>query len=155
MSSRYTLGMKRHPSLQPLSRDHHHGLVEARALRWALSGRAGTLHGARTSLLGEWSRRLAAHFDDEERWLVAFIPDAADALRLRAEHGELRDRIATLSRADVEIEPDRELLASIAERLHDHIRWEETHLFPAIEESVGASTLAALGERIAERRVTR
>lgn len=148
---RYTVRVKRHVSLQPLSRDHHHGLIEARTLRWALSGRAGTPRDARKSLLSAWSRLLAAHFDDEERWVAALIRDADDARRLRADHDELRHLVRELARDDIDSEPDHELLGTIAARLHDHIRWEEEHLFPAIEASANADELSTLGRQLAER----
>lgn len=144
--------MKRHESLRPLSRDHHHGLVEARALRWALSGRAGTLAGARASVLVAWKRLLSAHFDDEERWIVALIPDPADARRLRAEHDELRHLFGELVRSSEVADPDRDLLATIASRIDDHIRWEEGHLFPTIEATASATALATLGRQLAESR---
>ena len=148
---RYTVGVKRHVSLQPLSRDHHHGLVEARAVRWALSGRAGTPRAARVSMLAAWTRLLAAHFDDEERWLVALVPDPSDARRLRADHDEIRRLIGELARADADTEPDHELLDALATRLHDHIRWEEEHLFPSIEASASPDALRTLGRQLAER----
>jgi hemerythrin len=144
--------VKRHESLRPLSRDHHHGLVEARALRWSLSGRAGTPPGARAGLLAAWKRLLSAHFDDEERWIVALIPDPADAERLRSEHDEMRRLIGELARESEDAEPDRELLGKVATLLDDHIRWEEGHLFPIIEATASAAELASLGQRLAERR---
>ncbi len=144
--------MKRHESLRPLSRDHHHGLVEARALRWALSGRAGTLRSVRASVLATWKRLLSAHFDDEERWILALIPDQADARRLRAEHDELRRLLGALAHTSEQSEPDRDLLGAIATLLDDHIRWEEGHLFPAIEATASAAALSTLGRQLADRR---
>jgi hemerythrin len=143
--------VKRHESLRPLSREHHHGLVEARALRWALSGRAGTLRAARASVLATWERLLAAHFEDEERWILGLIPDAADAQRLRAEHDELRRLLGELAREREHHEPDRDLLGTIAKRIDDHIRWEEGHLFPTIEATASAAALRTLGRQLAER----
>jgi hemerythrin len=144
--------VKRHESLRPLSRDHHHGLVEARALRWALSGRAGTLRGVRASVLAMWTRLLAAHFDDEERWILALIPDPVDAQRLRAEHDEMRRLFRALAHTSEPSEPDRGLLGQIATLLDDHIRWEEAHLFPAIEATASAAALSTLGRQLADRR---
>ena len=33
----------------------------------------------------------------------------------------------------------------LAERLHDHIRWEERQLFPAVEQAAGEEDLRPLG----------
>jgi iron-sulfur cluster repair protein YtfE (RIC family) len=141
--------VKRHESLRPLSRDHHHGLAEARALRWAVSGRAGTPREARKHLLSAWERWLSSHFEDEERWLVPLIPDPADARRLEAEHRDVRGLIEALDRAGEESEPHRDLLERIATRLHDHIRWEERQLFPSVEATASESALATLAEHLA------
>ncbi len=143
--------MKRHESLRPLSRDHHHGLAEARALRWALSGRAGTPLEARKNILSAWRRWLAPHFEDEERWIVPLIPDAADAQRLAAEHLAIRRIIESIARSDEGAAVERELLGELAMLLDDHIRWEERHLFPILERAASATALSALAANLARR----
>lgn len=142
--------MKRDPSLQPLSREHHHALAQARAIRWALSGREGTPREARAGFLGVWTSTIAPHFAAEERWILPLVPEAGDVERLRAEHEGLRAIVARVSKELPDVEPDLDLLRRLERALEEHIRWEERHLFPAIEAGAPAEALREIGERLAE-----
>ncbi len=51
--------MKRHPSLHPLSHDHHHGLVQAKRLPENAPGAAPGLPRA-------WQNDIEPHFEREE-----------------------------------------------------------------------------------------
>ena len=147
--------MKRHPDLRPLSREHHLALAEARAIRWALAGRAGTAREARASFLAAWRSLIEDHFAAEERWILPLVPRREDAQRLREEHALLRGLAERLALGGSDVEPDPELLASLARALDDHIRWEERYLFPSIEAGAAPAALAEAGEalaRIGERR---
>lgn len=124
--------MKRHPALQPFSRDHNVGLVFARRL-------------VRGDPIAEefgrfWEDELDAHFRDEEALLGPLASDAHRG-RLFAEHDEIRHLVTNLAVAD---------LADLGRRLADHIRWEERVLFPAIEASASASELIGLANRTAD-----
>lgn len=125
------VGVKRHPALQPLSREHHHALVLARRLE---RGAAGDLRRA----LDGW---LGAHVELEERVLAPHLDDER-AARLRAEHAELRRRGA-------EAGADPERLAEVGALLRAHVRWEERELFPWLEERCGRETLAELERGLA------
>lgn len=142
--------MKRDPSLQPLSREHHLALAQARAIRWALSGREGTPREARASFLAVWKSLIAEHFVAEERWILPLVPRPEDAERLRDEHERLRALVERLSEERPEAEPDLDLLRRLARALEEHIRWEERHLFPAIEAGVPPEELREAGQRLAE-----
>lgn len=123
--------MKRHASLQDLSRDHHHSLVVARRLRRASAEDAGAVAAA---FLEHWRTEGAEHFrEEEDELLPAFARhgDAEDPLvaRVLVEH--------VLIRADaqaVEERPeDLDLLHRLGERMAHHVRLEERELFPLIE----------------------
>jgi mannose-6-phosphate isomerase-like protein (cupin superfamily) len=120
--------MKRHPSLEPFSRDHNDGLIQARRLD--LDG-AAALPGFRTL----WDGDLRDHFDEEERLLLPLC-DADWGDRLRAEHAAIAARVGTAATD----EEAREL----GTLLHDHIRWEERELFPYLERRLTEATLRSL-----------
>ena len=141
--------MKRHPDLQPLSREHHLALAEARGIRWALSGREGTPRLARASMLASWRSLIADHFLAEEQWILPLVPRREDADRLREEHAHLRALVERLALGGADAEPDRELLGNLADALEAHIRWEERQLFPAIEEGAPPDALAEAGRALA------
>ena len=155
---------KRHSSLTPLSRDHHH----ARSL--ALKLRQGT----RSLLADGWthdpvlqSRRvlrfageeLAPHFAAEEEALFPFVrarlPELVPLIeRLIGEHRVMEALLANLREADG---PPPGLLERIGGELERHIRAEERELFPPCEtlggdlEGVG-DIIAMVRDREAKRR---
>ena len=137
--------MKRHPSLQPLSRDHHEALLQVQALRLAAEGGPDERRVARAQFRDLWDGWFRDHLGLEERWLPSLIPEAGDVDRLRQEHDEIRSLAAASVRGAAEAQPARALMLRLAERLHDHIRWEERHLFPAIERAAGEEELRFLG----------
>lgn len=122
--------MKRHPSLEPFSRDHNDGLILARKL---------TETGAKAlaDFRQEWDRELSDHFEEEER-LLGPLCGETDRSRLLAEHEEIR-ALGELAHQD----PEARRLGEI---LDAHIRWEERELFPRIELSASEIRLASLGQ---------
>ncbi|HEV8112314.1 MAG TPA: hemerythrin domain-containing protein [Planctomycetota bacterium] len=141
--------MKRDPNLQPLSREHHFVLAQARAIRWALSGREGTPLAARDAFLLLWNDLIARHFVAEERWILPLIERAEDVERMRHEHANLRGIADELAREGTRVEPDPERLRRLADALDDHVRWEERELFPAIEAGTSPERLREAGEGLA------
>jgi len=75
--------MKRHPALQPFSRDHNVGLVLARSLQTAPDN--GARHEVARKLLEAWDVELKDHFSEEER-LLGPLASEGMAERLRHEH---------------------------------------------------------------------
>jgi len=118
--------MKRHPALEPFSRDHNDGLILARIL---IENR----EGAAERMKQEWDRELQDHFAEEER-LLGPLATPADQQRLREEHQDLEDRINALPEGVVEL----------GEKLDAHIRWEEREFFPAVEANATEEQLAEL-----------
>ncbi len=118
--------MKRHPALEPFSRDHNDGLILARSLQLRRPG-------AETETRQAWTIELKDHFDEEER-LVGPLLEEAQRTRMIQEHREIERRIDSL--------PDE--MERLGDLLHDHIRWEERELFPWIETHATAEQLASL-----------
>jgi len=135
--------MKRHPSLQALSRDHNVGLVLARRLQ---QGSANCV----PEFLHAWHEELADHFEEEERLLINLCTEE-DANRLRHEHQVIRSFVAEFQSGNASRAPEA------GTKLHDHIRWEERVLFPTIEASASEADLEFLAkecEKIENRRST-
>ncbi len=143
--------MVRHPTLQPLSREHHLLLLQVRTLRWALAGRlsASTPHAAATELIGLWQAVALPHLDIEERVLLPFYRTHPDAepqhlARVTQDHEWLRATADDLAQCLAIQAPITPLLADMATRLHDHIRFEERVLFQHLQALFSDEALDAL-----------
>ena len=137
--------MKRHPSLQPLSRDHHEALQQVQTLRSAAESNPDDRRVTRVRFRDLWDGWFRDHLDLEERRLPLLIPTVGDIARLREEHDDIRFLAEEFVRGTAEAEPAGDLMLRLAERLYDHIRWEERQLFPAIEQATGEEKLRPLG----------
>lgn len=136
MSEFKTPPLKRHPSLQPLSRDHYVGLVQGRHLLKAAEGNAVDRRAALADFVDAWDQDIRPHFDDEER-LVAPLADEANRTRLQQEHDRLRALADEAREHRRKTDPGATWMANLGQMLTDHIRWEERDLFPAVEASSG------------------
>lgn len=146
--------MKRDPSLAPLSRDHHHALTLARALKRDASPRiVAALPSEPAALIlhvrGRFADELEPHFAAEERILVPACvahgePLRALAMRVLDDHEALRASVTGLAVDDSLA--DR--LDAFARLLDDHVRFEERSWFIAIEATLSAETLAAMTPQV-------
>jgi len=101
--------------------------------------------------LEAWRREILPHFRAEEEVLLpdfarAVAPDHPLIVRTLTEHVALRRAVRDLERARGE---QRTGAALISQILHDHIRFEERLLFPAIENTLAGEELEELGRRLA------
>lgn len=165
--------MRRHPTLVPLSDDHHQGLVQARHLSLAGTPQA-TLSPRETAaaFLRFWTEDGGQeHFRLEEEVLFPayqrqtraaesnegnqesprpprrITPLAAPIMQVLAEHVYIRGLVAELADS-FPAHVDLDLLHTLGEALHDHIRLEEQAVFPLIEESLPDPVLARLAPRL-------
>ena len=127
--------MKRHPALQPLSRDHHVALGVALRLRRATAGDATA---ARDAFLAFWREDGARHFRVEEDVLLpAFAihadPDAECVARMLMDHVRIR---AAARRLEEPGDPPVEALHELGTMLEGHVRLEEREVFPLIEDAL-------------------
>ncbi|GAB4091276.1 hemerythrin domain-containing protein [Flaviaesturariibacter terrae] len=134
--------LKRSLPLQPLSREHHEGLL----LSWKI--RQGLAKGVEPKRIGAyvlwfWERQLAGHFRREEAAFHPLFPGAPLLQRMQEEHEEIEGLLHVLEQI-----ADAALLEEIAAKVHDHIRFEERELFPWIEEQLGQEKLDALEKMI-------
>ena len=152
--------MPRHPSLVPLSHDHHHSLVLA--LRLKKGGPASqhdnwpnkeTAHAKETLRFAEME--ILPHFRIEEEILFGTIDN--DEVRglepeLIADHTAIRGLLKELltrlqATADTGIAA---LLIDIGRLLEAHIRREEREYFPMLESAADPDVLRAIGLKILE-----
>lgn len=152
--------MKRHPSLIPLSHDHHDTLVVAQ----------GLIRGRPTAPRSDWptdrraqADRLAAfyettlqpHFAAEEAEVFPLaerlLPDHAALVKaLRKDHADIRAEILALaacSDADLAVR-----LPALGARLEAHVRSEERVLFEAVQEAAAPAELDRLGSTLRQER---
>lgn len=125
--------LKRRVTLQPLSREHMGGLVQARSLRQAADRERARRLLAIASFLDAWRSEIRAHFDDEERLLLPLVSSPVLRERVLDEHGVLRRLAEEFERDPEAAANDTDLLRQIGVRLHDHIRWEEREFFEPVQ----------------------
>lgn len=154
--------MKRHKSLYPLSHDHHHALVQARKLRLAASDTTSdttlpSLQEAAAAFLAFWEESLLTHFRQEEEILLplfsAYVStDADELIETLKQHVEIRREVRRLGgHVNQNVEPEAASLQQLATLLERHIRFEENHLFPAIEAAVPENGLWEMHRQLVER----
>ena len=118
--------MKRHYSLQPLSRDHHHSLL----LCWKI--RTGFSKGVAVERIKKYSdwffeNYIQPHFTVEEKFIFPVMGnDNTLVKKAMAEHRRLK-RLFT-NKDEIE-----KSLSLIEEELESHIRFEERVLFNEIQ----------------------
>ncbi len=152
--------MKRHPSLIPLSHDHHDTLVVAQGLirgrpiaprsDWPTDRRA---QGDR--LVAFFESTLRPHFAVEEAEVFPLaerlLPDHVDLVKtLRKDHDDLRAEILGLPAC-----PDADLavrLPALGARLEAHVRSEERVLFEAVQQAAAPAELERLGAKLTQER---
>ncbi|MCB9339025.1 MAG: hemerythrin domain-containing protein [Lewinellaceae bacterium] len=130
--------IKRHTALQPLSREHHHGLL----LSWKIrQGLKLNIEPARIKKYTDWfwENHLQQHFEFEEKFIFPIL-DEGDKMvkRAKKEHGRLR-RLFTSPKQPIEVN-----LSLIEEELVAHIRFEERILFNEIQKIANEKQLALL-----------
>ena len=144
----------RHPSLIPLSQDHHHGLALAlRCRKQALGqikpmGAAGLRERAK-EFLDFYTSNLEAHFRAEEEVLFPALHSAIPATgsvieELIREHVEIRQIMPRLDAGS----GLAKLIFDLGDLLERHIRREERELFPLFEQHIQGSQAEMIGEEL-------
>ena len=126
--------IKRHPALQPLSRDHHFGLLVCWKIRKGLTAQ---IDPARIKAYVDWfwDSYLSDHFEEEEKYVFPLLGDGNKlAQQALQEHRSIRGLLDKK-------EGMEEVLHSLEETLNAHIRFEERELFNAVQEVATAKQL--------------
>ena len=118
--------IKRHKALQPLSRQHHFGLLFSWKLR---KGFAKNIEISRLANYSKWfyENEIKPHFEAEERHLFTIL-DANNELVIRAlkEHREIEKLFNDTANPT-------QSLSILEDLLQEHIRFEERVLFNEIQ----------------------
>ena len=144
----------RHPSLIPLSHDHHHGLALALKCRKQSLGRIrpmgveGLEERAREVKAFFW-QNLVRHFRAEEEVLFPIIRACASEGRqmveeLIKEHEQIHQEVGRLE----EKAGLSKTLFDLGDLLERHIRREERELFPLFENRASATEAERAGKEI-------
>jgi hemerythrin-like domain-containing protein len=138
------MSLKRHPALQPFSREHLTGLFHAHQLMWLSNGRArADLLTTVGNFKRAWEDEIALHFAEEER-LFADLPVRPESLaRLHSEHTTIRALALEVFACKAD---DQDLCLRFGQLLNDHIRWEERQFYPEIEQALSEEALQKLGD---------
>lgn len=141
------MSIKRHPALQPFSRDHLIGLFHAqRLIKLEHKSGAELLGEVMTGFAEAWQREIKVHFNDEDRVLGPMHLRSASLERLHDEHIELTDLIVHAIKEPYSVE----LASRVGAMLDAHIRWEEHELFPEVESTLNEAELETLSAVTAE-----
>lgn len=139
--------MLRHPSLHPLSRQHHHALALCVLINRDLAGAAPDAEALSRRAVMEFEREIRAHFALEEQILFPTITAELGPMpligRLLEEHRRLEQLAAELAAS-----PGAAALAAFAALLRSHVRVEENELFEQIQSRLSQETLARLGSEL-------
>ena len=119
--------LKRHKALQPLSREHHHGLL----LSWKIrAGFSKNIEPERIKTYADWffKTHLIPHFEMEEQFVFPVLESNNELVKKALADHTLLKRL--FEDEDIEI-----ALNKIEKALDEHIRFEERVLFPEIQKA--------------------
>lgn len=142
--------LKRHFSLQPLSREHHEALILAQLLKRDVPDYKGlptTTEGKVEHTQKIYEQELAPHFAKEEEVLIPAVRGYSTELdelcdTILEEHRAIREAVEELAGAE-----DGEaaaLLDALGRLLEAHVRREERNWFELIQEVVPEEVLKGL-----------
>lgn len=131
--------LKRHEALQPLSKDHHHGLL----LCWKIrEGRKKEVSDERIKTYTDhfFKTQLVPHFKFEEEQIFTLLGnDHPLVKRAKREHILLKNLFNETSNI-------HRSLSEIEKQLEKHIRFEERILFNEIQQEASEEKLQSLKE---------
>ena len=143
--------MWRHPSLQPLSREHHRALLCWRKLDGATRRPTDfDLSTVFEELRHYWTSRFEVHLQQEEKALLPLLCESLQNRMVR-DHNLLRslyERLAA-TRLDHDSCPNDTVVRDFAKTLREHIRWEERTVFPRLQEQLTDAELSSLFDAVA------
>ncbi len=131
--------LKRHAALQPLSRQHHFGLLFSWKIR---KGFAKNIDIDRLQKYANWfyETEIEPHFDDEEKYVFPIMePNNELVERALKEHRRIK-------RLFNDTEDPNKSLHQLEEELDAHIRFEERILFNEIQKVATQEQLDKIAE---------
>jgi hemerythrin-like domain-containing protein len=140
--------VKRHKYLQPLSRQHHNGLLAALLLKKGIAKEADA-DVMVAFVIDFWTKDLKEHFEAEEQILIPAMNntsfDKSLNDQLLQEHALIRSYIASMHNVD-----KISSIKAFTALLEKHIRFEERIFFPEVEKILSQEQLQKIGEQLKE-----
>ena len=124
--------IKRHHALQPLSRDHHRGLLLCWKIREGLK-RNIEIDRIKAYTDWFWENHLQPHFEMEEQYIFPIMEESDPNVKQAIDE---HVRLENLFRQDHDL---TSALRQIETELADHIRFEERILFNEIQRTASES----------------
>ena len=131
--------LKRHQSLQPISREHHHGLLLSFKIREGMKRKVDSLRMKKYTDWF-WENQLETHFGFKEEYMFPIL-GMENELIIKAIEDHRRLKKLFLSEENIE-----ETLVCIEEELVAHIRFEERVLFQEIQKVASQEQLQKIEE---------
>jgi hemerythrin-like domain-containing protein len=132
--------LKRHPALQDYSREHHDELL----LVWKIrTGLKNNISSERISdyCVHHYNQVTGRHMAKEEKFILSKLPEQDDdRIKILNDHTAIKELAKKIS----ENLSDNKLLAAFAEKLEQHIRFEERILFQRLQDSLSEATLKSM-----------
>lgn len=147
--------LQRHPSLQPLSRDHGVDLVCVEVLQRAVRSARQERIRLGKEMKSICNRLILSYLKDEDAILFPVIPTDELKEKFVHHHQTIHKLTAALANVGSEDDPGLGLLARVADAIDDYVRWEEHVLFPVIEANSGREVLEHLYNMTSEMEATR
>ena len=128
--------IKRHEALQPISREHHHGLL----LCWKIrEGLRLKINPTRIKRYTEWfwTTSLHEHFNIEEMHIFPILGNENDLIKKALKEHHRLQQLFTFTDENIE-----QNLVQIEQELTAHIRFEERILFNEIQQVASEQQLS-------------
>lgn len=135
--------VKRSKELQPLSRDHHHGLLFCWKIKQGLD-KSVELDRIKRYISYFSEGHLFPHFDQEENLLNLKRADIHCAQAIN-DHIQIKNLIEQILSGD---STSPEMFNSLIDDLNKHIRFEERVLFPHLEAILSPEELDKIGNQL-------
>ncbi len=139
--------MKREEQLQPLSHQHHNGLMAVLLLKKGVEKQAATTV-MDDFILSVWNTELRNHFIKEEVYLHPHVLQISSLMekyeQMKTEHHQIRHVVDAIRNGG----SGTALITEFYTLLEKHIRFEERELFPFIEEQIQPEQLHELGRNL-------
>lgn len=136
--------IQRAVALQPLSREHHQGLLFVWKIREGIK-KGISIDRLRAYTGWYFKEHIRPHFFQEEKILQPLMGDHPLAQRMNHEHQMIRELII-----DIDTDTLKGDLVQLADLLDKHIRFEERELFNYLQETLDKEKLDALTPLLAE-----
>ncbi len=141
------MALHRDQALQPLSRQHHQGLMVSLLLSKGLKKNL-TTKPMRDFILQFWQDDLQKHFEIEEQYLTPIAKSYAMLepliTRMLMEHQQM---LLIINRINNEARAEQlETIKEFADKLEQHIRFEERELFEQIQQTLSVQEMSELNK---------